>query len=423
MSGSKYEYVYTVNGSPEVIRGIGYNVQYRGLPVQERIRLLDRDFTILQQLGVNTVFGWTPAEFDDVLLDAAERHGLGVAPPYDLDPETDYGDPAVRARLTGDVLAWVSRYRRHPAVRMWAIGNEVLHKLVYPSWMPIRSDPAWEQRARAFASFYVELVDKVHALDPDHPIVHRDAEDAYLTWVRDAMQPGGHRPWFVYGVNAYTPRLAEILARWPSQGWDTPLLVSEMAPGGMSPADRPEGLRSMWQMVRGSESWVLGGSVYAWTTDGPEEVDRVFGLVDGNGQAVDGALAMVGAMFRGTASEDTSVPVLPGTSRDERIWSYAVQAIREIQAGRSARLLLPAADGSIMGDVGAVAQEPILDSEMVVQRVRDPRRVSWASDAGINGEWWVTWLPPSTPHRKLTFVVQARQGGSLGVTYIYHGPR
>jgi hypothetical protein len=423
VTGSGYRYQYTVNGNPQVIRGIGYNVRYRRLPDEERARLLDRDFAALRRSGVNTVFGWTPEEFDTLLLDTAQRHGLGVAPPFELDPEADYADPAVRERITTEVLAWVAAHREHPALRMWAIGNEVLHKLVYPSWMPIRSDPAWEQRAREFAVFYVELIDRVRAADPNHPIVHRDAEDAYLTWLRDALQAGGKRPWFIYGVNAYTPRLAEILTSWPSQGWDVPLLVSEFAPGGMSPVDRPAGFRSMWKMIRGANGWVLGGAVYAWTTDGPEEVDRVFGLVDAEGKPVDGAYATIGSIFRGGARQAEAEPMPPGRGRDERVWSFARQAIVAIQAGQSAQLLPATADTSIMGDVNAVAQGQSAEAEMVVQRVRDPRRVAWARDAGVVGEWWVTWLPPSTPTRKLTFVVQERQDGGLGVGYIYHGPR
>jgi hypothetical protein len=423
VTGSGYRYQYTVNGIPQVIRGIGYNVRYRLLPDEQRARLLDRDFAALKEAGVNTVFGWEPREFDTVLLDTAYRHGLGVAPPFELDPEANYADPAVREQITTDALAWVAKHREHPALRMWAIGNEVLHKLVYPSWMPVRSDPAWERRARDFSSFYVELIDRVHAADPNHPIVHRDAEDAYLTWMRDALQASGRRPWFIYGVNAYTPRLAEILTSWPSQGWDVPLLVSEFAPGGMSPADRPEGFRSMWKMIRGANGWVLGGAVYAWTTDGPEEVDRVFGLVDAAGNPVDGAFATIGSFYRGVARQSEAGAVRPGQVDDERVWSFARKAIVAIQAGKSAQLLPATADTSIMGDVNAVAQAPSSEVEMVVQQVHDPRRVAWARDIGVTGEWWVTWLPPSTPHRKLTFVVQERQDGGLGVGYIYHGPR
>jgi hypothetical protein len=423
ITGDRYQYEYTVNGVPQVIRGIGYNVQYRSLPPEERARRIDRDFTVLKQAGVNTIFGWEPAEFDEVLLDTAQRHGLGVAPPFDLDPDAAYGDPAVRDKITRDVLAWVARYRQYPAVRMWAIGNEVLHKLVYPSWMPVRSDPAWEQRARDFATFYVELADKVHAADPEHPVIHRDAEDAYFTWLRDAFGTSTSRPWFIYGINAYTPRLAQILAGWPGQGWDVPLLVSEFAPGGMSPADRPQGFRSMWKMVRGASGWVLGGAVYAWTTDGPEEVDRVFGLVDADGRPVDGAFDAIAATFRGAARQPTTERSNPGEAHDERVWAFAHTAIDAIQHGKAADLLPVTADTSIMGDVNAVTREPVHDQDLTVERVRDARRVSWDKDAGITGEWWISWLPPDQPRHKLTFMVQQANDGSFGVRYIYRGPR
>lgn len=423
VTGSQYQFQYTVNGVPRVIRGIGYNVQYRQLPDDERARRLDADFTRLQAAGVTTVFGWAPAEFDGVLLDAAQRHNLGVAPPFDLDPDADYANPAVKAQITHDVLAWVQMYRDHPAVRMWAIGNEVLHKLVYPSWMPMRSDPAWEQRARSFAQFYVELIDQVHALDPNHPIIHRDAEDAYLTWLRDAMAGSGRRPWFIYGVNAYTPRLAEILNSWPSEGWDVPLFVSEFAPGGMSPADRPDGFRAMWRMIRADNSWVLGGAVYAWTTDGPEEVDRVFGLVDADGKPVDGAFAAVSGFYRGVAHQFETERTSPSQTYDEFVWAFARRAIVTVQNGQASSLLPSPVDTPIMGDIGSVSRDAVSDNDLDIQRVRDPRRIAWGRDAGLSGEWWVTWRPPDQPRRKLTFVVQERDGGALGVRYIYFGPR
>jgi hypothetical protein len=433
VTGSGYRYQYTVNGVPQVIRGMGYNVQYSKLPQDERVRRLERDLAELRKAGVNTVFGWEQDEFDGILLDVAHRHGLGVAPPFELDPEATYGDPAVRERLIRETVSWVQQYKAHPAVRMWAIGNEVLHKLVYPSWMPLRSDPAWEQRARDFAVFYVQLIDAVHAVDPDHPIVHRDAEDAYLAWLRDVMQANppttgagaasGRRPWFIYGVNSYTPRLAEILTSWPQQGWDVPLLVSEFAPGGMSPADRPQGLRDMWKMVRGANGWVLGGSVYAWTTDGPEEVDRVFGLVDGEGQAIDGALGAISAVYRGAARQAHPARTTPAQPGDARVWRFATYVISAIQEGRSTDLLPATTDTSIMGDVNSVSQAVPADAELTVQRVRDQRRIAWARESGVLGEWWVTWQPPATPQLQLAFTVQEHADGTLGVQYIYHGPR
>ena len=51
----------------------------------------------------------------------------------------------------GRALAWVARYRNHPALRMWGLGNEVLHKIVHPAWVGPQ-DPARERNAEAFTA-------------------------------------------------------------------------------------------------------------------------------------------------------------------------------------------------------------------------------------------------------------------------------
>jgi hypothetical protein len=157
----------------------------------------------LSALGVNTVLGWDPAEFDGTLLDAAQRHGIGVVLPFDLDPDADYTDPAVRQQLHTEVLAWVTRYRGYPALRMWGLGNEVLHKIVHPAWVGPQ-DPHQELEAEAFSDWLVQTADDIHALDPQHPVTYRDAEDAFVGWVVAAEQRAGAapRPWFAWGTTA-----------------------------------------------------------------------------------------------------------------------------------------------------------------------------------------------------------------------------
>ncbi|HEY0583566.1 MAG TPA: hypothetical protein VGE94_15380, partial [Chloroflexota bacterium] len=98
--GSGGTFQYLVNGQAQIIKGMGLNTQYRQqFTAAERADQLDRDMAALNDLGVNTVLGWDPAEFDTVLLDAAQRHGLGVVMPFDLDPQADYTDPSVRQTL------------------------------------------------------------------------------------------------------------------------------------------------------------------------------------------------------------------------------------------------------------------------------------------------------------------------------------
>jgi hypothetical protein len=75
------------------------------------------------------------------------------------------------------------------------------------------------------------------------------------------------------------------------------LWVSEFAPGTMAVPDRPDGFVKMWGYVRRHPDYVLGGAVYAWTRNGPEGVDRNFGLTD-DGTSVDGkSLDILSSLF------------------------------------------------------------------------------------------------------------------------------
>jgi len=298
ISRQSQRFVYSVDGKEDLIRGIGYNVIYRYLPAEERARRYDRDFARMRDAGVNTILGWDRDKgyehdrFDELLLAKARENGLGVMMPYYLPPEGDYRDEAYQAKVRNDVAAWVRRFKDNPAVRMWAIGNEVLHG------MPSTGDP------QTFSEFYLKLADAVHAVDPNHPVIYRDAEDVYLAPIKEALLASGvKRPWLVYGMNIFTFRIRQVLADWQAHSPDLPLVVTEFAPNGLPPEERPWGLVKMWQTILRHRSNALGGVVYVWTTVGPEPIDRLFGLVDGDGFPVDGSLEAIAAEFRHTVTE------------------------------------------------------------------------------------------------------------------------
>jgi hypothetical protein len=305
---------YLVDGIPEVIRGVGYNPQYASLASSERARLYQRDFSAIRSIGANTIEGWFENQFDELTLDSAARNGLGVILPYELNHDWNYSDATVQQDILGRVSDWVVRYRHHPALRMWAPGNENLHRVLYRNWVSQEQIPEARARAQAFAAFLPRLVDRIHELDPDHPVLYRDAEDVYLPWLEQSfLQPATPRPWLVYGANVYSrARLEEIIAKWPSQWIGGPLVISEFAPAGRGPEARALGYAEDWQRIRTRPGLVLGGLAYAWGTNGPEELDRVFGLVDANGNPPDAALAGLAIAFRkDLAAGMTSPTVVP----------------------------------------------------------------------------------------------------------------
>ncbi len=174
----------------------------------------------------------------------------------------------------------------------------MLHKIVHPAWVGPQ-DPRRELQAEAFSDWLVETADAIHAVDPDHPVTYRSAEDAFVDWVVGALnrKGGGSRPWLVWGTNCYQKYLGDIVDNWPASGMPVALWVSEFAPGGMAVPDRPDGFATMWGYIRQNPDWVLGGAVYAWTRNGPEGVDRNFGLTD-DGEVADGrSLDRLNALF------------------------------------------------------------------------------------------------------------------------------
>jgi hypothetical protein len=282
--GEPYKYAYYVNGARETVRGMGYNVAYHlwGWDCAARARRYDRDFTAIRAAGYDTLIGWDEGEFDDLTMEKAAQHGLGVVLPYDFPRGVDWGDPAVREVQQQRVETLVRRYSLHPALRMWGLGNEVVFAIGDPN----------SPRARAFADFFAALAERVHQLDPNHPVLYRDGEDVYYGPIRDALRARGlEQPWMIYGMTTFTFRLQDILDGWPSDDFRVPVLVSEFGLDNYPWPQRADGLVRMWQIIRQHDAYVLGGAVYAWTTQGIEVTDATqFGLVDATNRPVDGSL-------------------------------------------------------------------------------------------------------------------------------------
>ncbi|MFP2897254.1 glycoside hydrolase family 2 TIM barrel-domain containing protein [Corallococcus sp. 4LFB] len=173
-----------VDGQPYVAKGVTFSGTGGAAN-------FDRDCAQLRALGVNTLRTWGAGEETPALLDAAHKHGLHVLVGLWLRPgragmENDDAFDYVRdakgreAQLQA-TLAQVRRFKDHPAVLAWGLGNEV-----------ILNSPD-EPSKVAYARFLEKVVRAVKKADPGHPVLSVDA------WTL------GVPLWEKYGVTSATP--------------------------------------------------------------------------------------------------------------------------------------------------------------------------------------------------------------------------
>lgn len=215
----------TMLGAPDVraakVTVEGQSILVDGRPFPVRGAAGESRLAELKRLGGNTVrtYGGDPG----AVLAEAERVGLKVIVGLWLEHPRrgfDYGDAAAAAAQLAAIEEVVRRYKAHPALLLWGVGNEVEAELADDA-------PVWPAIEAAAA--------RVKRLDPDHPTM-AVLQEAGGDKVRKlaAQAPSVE----VLGVNSYGEAAASLPARVRAQGWRGPLLLSEIGPLGQWQAAR-----------------------------------------------------------------------------------------------------------------------------------------------------------------------------------------
>jgi hypothetical protein len=172
---------------------------------------------LLADCGGNSVRTWGADEGLQYQLDEAQRLGLTVAVGLWLGHERhgfDYNDPKQVAEQFERSRKAILRYKDHPAVLMWGIGNEM-------EGYAKGDNPAMWKAVNDIAALAKQL-------DPNHPTMTVIAE------IGGERVPCIHRlcpAVDVIGVNSYGggPTLAK---RYRAAGGTKPFLFSEFGPAG-----------------------------------------------------------------------------------------------------------------------------------------------------------------------------------------------
>jgi hypothetical protein len=195
---SKAGHMFMRNGSPYYVKGLGGEVN------------LDK----VIEIGGNSIRTWG-SENAQQILDEAQKKGLTVMLGLWLIPERhgfDYNDKQRVEQQFAQFKAIIEKYKNHPALLMWGIGNEL--DLGY------KNTNVWNA--------VQDLAKFIHQTDPDHPTSTVTAGiDSLKVQAIIKMAPDID----VFCINTYGD-IKNVPLNIERFGWKGPWMITEWGPNG-----------------------------------------------------------------------------------------------------------------------------------------------------------------------------------------------
>ena len=171
---------------------------------------LDREMSLIQAMGGNAirVYNGIPSRWVEYIYDnygiwsivnhPVGRYGVTLSGTYI--PNTDYSSETVRQMLREEVLALVDEFQDTRGLLMWLLGNENNYGL---EWSSAETEdlPVGQQyrvKARYLYSLMGEIVDAIHARDPNRPVAMANGDLQYLDIIAEEAANLD-----VFGANVY----------------------------------------------------------------------------------------------------------------------------------------------------------------------------------------------------------------------------
>ncbi|MFF0072748.1 discoidin domain-containing protein [Streptomyces sp. NPDC005494] len=323
VEGSQGAWRLTVDGAPYTVKGLTW-----GPAVSDA----DRYMPDVRSMGVNTIRTWGTDATTEPLLDSAAANGIKVVAGFWLQPGGGPGsggcvdyltDTGYKNAMLAEFPRWVEKYKDHPGVLLWNVGNESVLGL-----QNCYSGSALEQQRDAYTTFVNDIAKRIHAVDPNHPVTSTDAwTGAWPYYKKNAPDLD------LYAVNSYGA-VCDIRKTWEDGGFDKPYIVTEGGPAGEwevpddahgvpdEPTDvaKAEGYSRAWQCVTGHSGMALGATLFHYGTE--YDFGGVwFNLLPAGQKRL--AYYAVKKAYGADTSGDNTPPVITGMSVDH---ASAVQA-------------------------------------------------------------------------------------------------
>lgn len=146
-----------VNSETYLIKGICYHPVPKGSN-ELSFETIDQDLTLMVEAGINTIRVYSP--IDDVkVLDKIHQAGLKIIIGFGYN-QNGYFDI-----LSGTFIDYVNKYKHHPAILFWELGNEFNY---HPEW--------FENDIKNWYKALNNSADLIHKTDANHPVATAHGE-------------------------------------------------------------------------------------------------------------------------------------------------------------------------------------------------------------------------------------------------------
>ncbi|WP_421918631.1 hypothetical protein [Marinifilum sp.] len=191
-----------VNDSVYLIKGICYHPVPKGSN-QRSFETLSKDLELMNEAGINTIRLYAPAD-DKAVLDQIYQAGIKVIVGFGYN-QNGYFDI-----LTGSFADYIIKYKSHPAILFWELGNEYNY---HPNW--------FEGDLKNWYMALNQAALKVKEIDGTHPVgtAHGELPDSLALSICTDID--------IWGMNVYRwDDPGEIFTQWKAIS-GKPMYLSE----------------------------------------------------------------------------------------------------------------------------------------------------------------------------------------------------
>ena len=202
-----------LNDSPYLIKGICYHPVPKGKE-KRSFENLEQDIALMLEAGINTIRVYEPLD-DSAVLDQLNSAGIQLIVGF------GYNQNGVYDIASGTVLDYVKKYKDHPAILFWELGNEYNY---HPEWFG--GDIAtWYKALNSTAA-------AIQALDKNHPVATAHGEIP----TEEVLNANPNID--LWGVNVYRwDQPGSLIEEWEKRS-DLPLYFSEAGADSFMAAEK-----------------------------------------------------------------------------------------------------------------------------------------------------------------------------------------